>query len=66
MASCDKICTMKSGVVFAYHPVRRGRPPRSCGTGTVLGFHMKRDRHFQFRARPNELTDLFYCRCQDK
>ncbi len=49
----------------------RDAPPKryatcgACGCERAVTEFMRRDRAQQFRARPNETTDLFYCGCQN-
>jgi hypothetical protein len=38
----------------------------ACGCERTVDKFLKRCRYFQFRERPLEYTDLFYCGCQDK
>jgi hypothetical protein len=38
----------------------------ACGTERAVNGFMRRDRDQQFKPRPTEPTDLFYCGCQDQ
>jgi hypothetical protein len=60
-------------------PPARSRPPTrrdllrmdrkatcgACGSERVVDDFMRRTPDMQFRARPTEPTDEFYCHCQD-
>lgn len=37
----------------------------ACGTERVVDSYMKRTPELQFKRRPDEPTDVFYCGCQD-
>lgn len=37
----------------------------ACGGEELVTEYIRKERHHQFKARPSEPTDLFYCGCQN-